>query len=126
MNDNDPTAEDLREYLLKFRGMLGDENEFFHQNPELIRLVEQIIAILQEKMPNVMESAEFLRVIDRINGEGEPSFEPVVRSAPVWNVKPATDSIKLLDVEVQDPPPTTELRDVIEDEAPFYRGESNV
>lgn len=126
VKNNDPTPEQLRGYLLKFRDMLGDENEFFHQNPELIRLVEQIIAILQDKMPGIMENAEFLRVIDRINGEGEPSFEPVVRSAPVWNVKPATDSINLLGVEPDDPPVTTEPRDVIEDEAPFHQGESNV
>ncbi len=126
VQNNNPTPEQLREYLMKFKDMIGDENEFFKKNPELIRLVSQIIATIQDKMPRFMEEAEFLRVINKLGDLDNPSFAPVIRSAPVWNVNPETDSIKLLDVEVQDPPPNTELRDTIEDEAPFYRGESNV
>lgn len=122
VQNNDPTPEQLREYLLKFRNMIGDENEFFQQNPELIRLVEQIIATLKEKMPNLMKDAEFLRVINRLSDLDDPSFEPVIRSAPVWNVDP--NSVKLLDVEAQDPPITDESKEVIENEAPYYRGES--
>ena len=126
VQNNNPTPEQLREYLMKFKNMIGNKNEFFKQNPELIRLVRQIIATLQDKMPRLMEEPDFMRAINSLGNLDDPSFAPVIRSAPVWNVNPETDSIKLLDVEVQDPPPTTELRDTIEDEAPFYRGESNV
>ena len=126
---NDPSPAELRAYLTKFRDLVGRENEFFHQHPELIGLVEKIIGMLEDKMPELMENAEFLRAIDRINGGKEPTFDPPVeRSAPVWNVEPAEDSIKLLDVEPepQDPPITKEPPEVIEEEAPFHRGESNV
>lgn len=119
---NDPTPEQLREFLVKFRSMVGDENEFFQKNPELIGLVEKIIRTLQDKMPGIMRDAEFLRVIDRINDGDESTLDPVVRSAPIGtvDVKPVIDS------EPEDPPITDEPRDVIEDEAPFHRGESNV
>lgn len=114
--NNDLNETEVRAYLIKFRGMIGDENEFFHKNPELIRLVEKIILALQEKLPGIMKEVEFLRIIDKINDMNgdEPSFEPIIRSAPVWKIEP------------QDPPITDEPKDVIEEEAPFYRGESPV
>ena len=111
---NDPTMEEVKAYLSKFRDLLGSDYEFFVQNPELIALVEQIIATLQEKLPELNNEVEFLRVINALQESGDPTFDPTIRSAPVWNI------------EVQDPAATNETRDVIEDEAPFYRGESPV
>lgn len=113
VSNNDPSSEEVKAFLIKFRGMLGDKNEFFEQNPELIRLVESIIAILEEKMPEVMESMDFLHKIDAMNGE-ESADEPVNRSAPI-------NSINLLNVT-----PSTESPEVINKEAPFHQGESNV
>jgi hypothetical protein len=111
VQNNDPTPEEIRAYLIKFKGMIGDENEFFQQNPELIRLVEKIIIALQEKMPDLME-VEFLRIIDKINDAEEAGL--LDRTAPI------------IKIELQDPPITDEPKDVIEEEAPFYRGESPV
>lgn len=117
-NDMDPAQ--VRAFLIEFRGMIGEKNEFFHKHPELIGLIERIIAALQEKMPEMRE-IDFLRAIDKINDGDEPTFAPVIRSAPVWQVD-QTD----VEPAPQDPPITDEPRDVIEDEAPFHRGESDV
>jgi hypothetical protein len=113
---NDPSPEQIRAYLAQFRDLIGSENEFFHQNPELIGLVEKIIRILQAKMPGLMKEVEFLRIIDMIN-DSEQGAGLLDRTAPIKRLDP--DGIELLDVKLLD-------RDLIEKEAPFYQGESNV
>ncbi len=105
-NDLDP--EQVRAYLVRFRAMVGENSEFFKENPDLIPLVEKIIEALEKKLPGMAGEMEFLRVIDKMNDEKE---EPVIRSAPVRQA---------------DPPATTEPPEVVEEEAPFHRGESNV
>jgi len=120
VKNNDPSPDELKAFLMKFRGMLGEKNEFFEQNPELIGLIEKIIQILEDKMPGVMEGMDFLHDIDSMNNEEEVD-EPVVRSAPV-----RTTTAPPVVIEPQDPPITTEPPEVIKEEAPFHQGESNV
>ncbi len=126
---NDPDPDQIKAYLIKFRNIIGEKNEFFHKNPELIGLVEKIIAALQDKMPGMMEDAEFLRTIDKINDLDEPEepvAAPVSRTSPVREVVPAVKIEPVMKIEPQDPPESTEPKEVIEEEAPFHRGESNV
>ena len=106
VKNNDLDPEQVRAYLVRFRAMIGEKNEFFANNPDLIRLVEKIIDALEEKLPGMASEMEFLRVIDKMNDEEK---KPVIRSAPIRKA-----------------PATTEPREVIEEEAPFHRGESNV
>ena len=117
----EPTPEELKSYLRQFRELLGEDSEFFDKNPELVGAVRKIMQLLEEKMPSMMEDAMFLRIASHMEEVSDEA--PAGRSAPV---RSGSSSIELLDVSAEEPPVTTEPAAVIEEEAPYYRGESNV
>ena len=95
----------LQSYLARFENLLGEDLKFFKNNPDLIRLVEKVLKEVEVQYPD-MEVLELLRKIDKL--DDKPSAKPV------W--KPA----------VVIPKASTETKEVIEQEAPFHKGESNV
>lgn len=132
VRENNPTAEELRAYFKQFKDVVAAYPDFFERFPELQGMMERNLSILNERMPELSQEVDFLRIMTKINALKE-SMEGIDRTDPIKSIEEIKDmaedlqkEVELLNVNPLYPPITTETPDIINMEAPFYQGESNV
>ncbi len=129
LKNHDPSPEEIKNFLEQFHIILDENGDFFLRNPGFIRLVKGIIHQIKEKMPEILDEIDFLEKLKEIYDEDHKEVQKFIKRRDL-PIRPRKVEIKkdpqLPLKEVQNPPMTHEPEEIIEKEAPYHQGESNV